>query len=69
MSVPPATGLSAPNAASGPKQELLEEDRFAMLPLPPVEFEARRIEARRATSLSLVRFDRNDYSIPTTVTG
>lgn len=51
--------------ASGPKQELLEEDRSAMLPLPPVEFEARRIETRRATSLSLVRFDRNDYSIPT----
>jgi len=50
---------------SGTKQELLAEDRVAMLPLPPVPFEARRIETRTATSLSLVRFDRNDYSIPT----
>ena len=38
--------------AAGTKQELLEEDRFAMFPLPPVEFEARRIEARRARGLS-----------------
>jgi len=51
--------------ASGTKQEVLEEDRFAMFPLSPVEFEARRIEPRKATSLSLVRFDRNDYSVPT----
>ena len=49
---------------SGPKQEILEEDRAAMLPLPPEEFEARRLEPRKATSLSLVRFDRNDYSVP-----
>jgi len=51
--------------ARGTKQEILEEDRAAMLPLPPVEFEARRLESRKATSLSLVRFDRNDYSVPT----
>ena len=51
--------------ASGTKGEVLEEDRHAMFSLPPVEFEARRIEPRRATSLSLVRFDRNDYSVPT----
>lgn len=51
--------------ARGTKQELLEEDRAAMQPLPPVEFEARRLESRKATSLSLVRFDRNDYSVPT----
>jgi len=50
---------------AGTKQELLEEDRSAMLPLPPAPFEARRVETRTATSLSLVRFDRNDYSIPT----
>lgn len=49
----------------GTKAELLQEDQAAMLPLPAVEFEARRIETRRATSLSLVRFDRNDYSVPT----
>ena len=28
-------------------------------------FEPRRVEQRRANSLSLVRFDRNDYSVPT----
>jgi hypothetical protein len=36
-----------------------------MLPLPENEFEPRRVEQRRASSLSLVRFDRNDYSVPT----
>lgn len=49
----------------GTKAELLEEDVRAMLPLPPTPFEARRIEACQANSLSLVRFDRNDYSVPT----
>jgi transposase len=47
------------------KAELLAEDRAAMLPLPANEFEPRRVEQRRANSLSLVRFDRNDYSVPT----
>jgi hypothetical protein len=36
-----------------------------MLPLPQKPFEARRIESCQANSLSLVRFDRNDYSVPT----
>ena len=36
-----------------------------MLELPPESFEARRDVQRRANSLSLVRFDRNDYSVPT----
>ncbi len=36
-----------------------------MLPLPGNTFEPRRVEQRRASSLSLVRFDRNDYSVPT----
>jgi transposase len=49
----------------GTKAELLEEDRRAMLPLPPRPFEARRVEHCQANSLSLVRFDRNDYSVPT----
>jgi transposase len=49
----------------GTKAELLEEDRQAMLPLPSQSFEARRVEACQANSLSLVRFDRNDYSVPT----
>ena len=47
------------------KAERLETDRLAMLPLPGSSFEVRRIEQARANSLSLVRFDRNDYSVPT----
>jgi transposase len=47
------------------KRERLEEDRAAMLELPGESFEARRVEQRRASSLSLVRFDRNAYSVPT----
>jgi transposase len=47
------------------KAELLELDRAAMLPLPASAFEARRVVRARANSLSLVRFDRNDYSVPT----
>ena len=47
------------------KAELFEHDRAAMLPLPKQAFEARRIAQTRANSLSLVRFDRNDYSVPT----
>ncbi len=47
------------------KAELLELDRAAMLPLPASAFEARRVVHARANSLSLVRFDRNDYSVPT----
>jgi transposase len=47
------------------KAELLEIDRAAMLSLPAEEFEPRRVIAASANSLSLVRFDRNDYSVPT----
>jgi transposase len=47
------------------KAERLETDRLAMLELPPSTFEVRRIEQTAANSLSLVRFDRNDYSVPT----
>ena len=50
---------------AGSKAELLEEDRLAMLPLPEDPFEARRMEPCQANSLSLVRFDCNDYSVPT----
>jgi transposase len=49
----------------GTKAELLEEDRKAMRSLPSDRFEARRIENRKVNTLSLVRFDRNDYSVPT----
>jgi hypothetical protein len=37
----------------------------ALLPLPRSAFEARRVEPAQANSLSLVRFDDNDYSVPT----
>ena len=49
----------------GPKAKLLEEEQAVMLPLPKQSFEARRIVPGQASSLSLVRFDNNDYSVPT----
>ena len=49
----------------GTKADLLVVDRAAMLPIPAAVFEARRVIAARANSLALVRFDRNDYSVPT----
>jgi hypothetical protein len=45
-----------------PKLELLPEEGLS--PLPAAPFEACRKEAVRASSLSLVRFDRNEYSVP-----
>lgn len=48
-----------------PKHELLEEERTQFLPLPKEEFDAAWTEPAAANSLSLVRFDRNDYSVPT----
>jgi transposase len=45
--------------------ELLAADRAAFLPLPAELFEARRIEPVTINSLSLGRFDGNDYSVPT----
>jgi transposase len=50
---------------TGTKSELLEEDRRAMLEIPSNRFEARRVRTPKVNSLSLVRFDRNDYSVPT----
>jgi transposase len=47
------------------KQGLLEEEQHSLLPLPKQSFEARRVEPGKANSLSLVRFDTNDYSVPT----
>ena len=47
------------------KADLLAEEAAALLPLPKQAFEARRVEAAKANSLSLVRFDGNDYSVPT----
>lgn len=45
-----------------PKLELWMEEKF--LPLPESPFEACRIQPGRASSMSLVRFDDNDYSVP-----
>lgn len=46
------------------KEVLLGEDQAAFLPLPPAPFDACRKVATHANSLSLVRFDSNDYSVP-----
>ena len=46
------------------KEELLIEDVAAMRELPGAPFEASRVQATRASKLSLVRFDCNDYSVP-----
>src|SRR5512144_1690375 len=47
------------------KADLVAEERAALLPLPPEAFPATRVEQPHADSLSLVRFDGNDYSVPT----
>jgi transposase len=47
------------------KAALLAEEQAALLPLPKSAFEARRVEPAQVNSLSLVRFDGNDYSVPT----
>lgn len=47
------------------KRELLEAERSVLRPPPGHAFEPRRVELAHANSLSLVRFDGNDYSVPT----
>ena len=47
------------------KRELLTAERAALRPLPASGFEPRRVVLADANSLSLVRFDGNDYSVPT----
>jgi hypothetical protein len=49
---------------NGTKAELLKEDQAAFLSLPSSPFDACRKESTRGSSLSLVRFDDNDYSVP-----
>jgi transposase len=46
------------------KAQLLTEDKEAFLPRPAGGFDACRKVPTRANSLSLARFDRNDYSVP-----
>ena len=45
--------------------ERFARDREALLPLPPVLYDACEKRTTRVTSLSLVRDRRNDYSVPT----
>jgi transposase len=47
------------------KAELLEEQRATLLPLPAEGFVAARVESPSVDSLALIRFDTNDYSVPT----
>jgi hypothetical protein len=47
-----------------PKETLLVGDREKFLPLPEAPFDACRRISTTASSLSLVRFDTNDYSVP-----
>ena len=47
------------------KGERLDDERAQLLPLPSEAFMAARGEQPSADSLSLVRFDTNDYSVPT----
>ena len=44
--------------------ERLERDLAALQPRPPVPFEARERRPGRASSLSLVRYEGNDYPVP-----
>ena len=46
------------------KEVLLSEDQAAFIPLPPVPFDACRQRSTTTTSLSLARFEDNDYSVP-----
>ncbi len=46
------------------KAQLLAEDKAAFLSLPAGVFDACRKQPTRASSLSLARFDDNDYSVP-----
>lgn len=47
------------------KESLLAEEQKMLLAIPSHTFESRRVQTGKANSLSLVRFDGNDYSVPT----
>ncbi len=50
---------------SASKEELLAEEQTWLLTIPQKEFEARMMKLAKASSLSLVHFECNDYSVPT----
>lgn len=54
-----------PWGQGAPKEQLLEEERSALLPIPHQPFDARRVTQAKACSLSLVRFETGSYSVPT----
>jgi len=43
---------------------VVEKDKEMLLPLPAVPYEACEKRTTRVTSLSLVRYRTNDYSVP-----
>ena len=47
-----------------PSAQRMERDLDALLPLPPVAYDACDKQAGRVSSLSLVRYRTNDYSVP-----
>jgi transposase len=47
-----------------PKSDLLADEQASFLAFPPAPFDACRKQSTTASSLSLVRFDCNDYSVP-----
>jgi len=53
-----------PRGKKSSKVVLLDEESEHFLELPEVPFDACRKRSTTASSLSLVRFDRNDYSVP-----
>ena len=59
---PPDSQTGAPSATEAERETVFA---WFMLPLPKLRFEARRVIKTRANSLSVVRFDCNDYSVPT----
>lgn len=44
--------------------ERLKRDQEALLPLPPGDFEACEVRSAQVSSMSLVRYRTNDYSVP-----
>jgi transposase len=50
---------------SATKEALLAEEQAWFLTIPQQEFESRKVKPAKANSLSLVRFECNDYSVPT----
>ena len=48
-----------------PKRELLQDEQQSLQAIAEEPFKTRRLQTVTANSLSLIRFDRNSYSVPT----